>query len=280
MLWLVPPLIGLGALLWNSRRAPVAEVAPVLTPVTYPALPAYASSALVAPEIRVPAAPMMGPGAGQMLPQAAPTAWIAPSAPAYAPEPAMSSPLPESYMPAQPFSVPAPQAPSGFGPPPPPPQAAQPIAIMATTEKTWIRPEPRPWDDRMGRFGFTAPGGFVLGVLSYGPVGWAHVAFQHPDDGPGDGWIETRFLGPVQQQPAMPMPMQAAQAYMQQQMAAQGASAGKTMPGAVVAQGSNANTKKAAMSHAAFMSNAVQGRTTPRQKHKMKQAQRRAQRAA
>lgn len=60
-----------------------------------------------------------------------------------------------------------------------------------------IRPEPRPWDDAtLGRMpgAFTAPKDFPVYVLSYGPVGWAHVLVNHPDEGAVEGWVETRSL--------------------------------------------------------------------------------------
>lgn len=60
-----------------------------------------------------------------------------------------------------------------------------------------IRPEPRAWDDAvLGRMpgAFTAPKDFPVYVLSYGPVGWAHVLVNHPDEGAVEGWVQTSSL--------------------------------------------------------------------------------------
>lgn len=103
-------------------------------------------------------------------------------------------------------------------------QAPQPIAVLRCATDCWVRPQPVPWDDRMGRQAgaFRAPRGHVVQVLSFGPAGWAHVLVDHPDDGRVDGWIETRSLDNGQPAAQPPMQGQQQQQPPMQQQAGQG----------------------------------------------------------
>lgn len=85
----------------------------------------------------------------------------------------------------------------------PAPPSGPVIARARTTTAAWIRPEPRPWDDAWGRFGFRVPAGFPVGVMHFAPAGWAHVAVDHPDEGRVEGFIEATALTPEQATPGM-----------------------------------------------------------------------------
>ena len=86
-----------------------------------------------------------------------------------------------------------------------------------------VRPEPKPWNDAWGRFGFKVPRGFRVDVTSFGPPGWARVELDHPDHGRVPGFAELSSLT-TETPPAPAMP--AAQA----QRAATGASARAARP--------------------------------------------------
>lgn len=79
-------------------------------------------------------------------------------------------------------------------------QRPQPIALMKTNARTFVRPEPRAWDDSQGRFGFSVPAGFPVAIVALPPQvppGWTKVALQHPDHGAVEGFVEGKFLSPA-----------------------------------------------------------------------------------
>ena len=78
------------------------------------------------------------------------------------------------------------------------PLPSMPIALMRCgVDRCWVRPEARPWNDAMGRFGFSIPKNYPVGVLAFEPAGWAHVELMHPDHGRVDGYIEIAHLSPA-----------------------------------------------------------------------------------
>ena len=177
MLWLLPFLCS-GAICWLNRDRIVA----VATPPRAVTRPAFAAGSFATPYLLPRAAAGYGStpyGTGPLLlPQA--------GSPAASPFAYAGAPL-EPFMSAV---APAPIAPA-MG-------QAGPIALLrCSADGCMVRPEPRPWDDAtLGRMpgAFTAPKDFPVYVLSYGPVGWAHVLVEHPDEGAVEGWIETRSL--------------------------------------------------------------------------------------
>ena len=78
------------------------------------------------------------------------------------------------------------------------PHAARaPLALMRCgVDGCHVRPEPRPWNDAWGRFGFSIPSDYPVGVIAMREDGWAHVELYHPDHGRVDGWIEAAHLVP------------------------------------------------------------------------------------
>lgn len=100
---------------------------------------------------------------------------------------------PAAYMPAG--------APAGAQAQSLPPSGPVIVRMRCRGSRCWVRPEPRPWDDAWGRFGFLAPDGFPVGVMHFAPEGWAHVEVHHPDHGRMEGFIELASLaadsGPV-----------------------------------------------------------------------------------
>ena len=176
-------------------------------------------------------------------------------------------------------------------------QSPAPIATLrAAIDRCPVRPEPRAWDDAsMGRFGFAVPRGYPIAVLAFGPVGWAHVLIQHPDDpSPVDGWVETKNLAdPAQEQqqqqsqPQQPQP-QTQQSQTQQtvpapgtparaayeRMAAYMAQHGQRM---VVGSGQPSTGADASGRFAGSAApTSVQGRTSPRMRQQDRRAQKRA----
>ena len=177
MLWLIPFLCS-GAICWLNRDRISAAVAPSrMSPVARPAF-AFGAQPFASPYLLPRAAAGYGStpyGTGQLLLPSGPAA--SPFAYADAGRPMAAPFLSEAPAPAQP---------------------ATPIAILRCSgDGCMIRPEPRAWDDAtLGRMpgAFTAPKDFPVYVLSYGPVGWAHVLVNHPDEGAVEGWVETRSL--------------------------------------------------------------------------------------
>lgn len=174
MLWLLPFLCS-GAICWLNRdRIGVARVAPssAMRPVFH-AGPSYLALPQTAGYRNTPY------GVGHLL--------LAPAASPFGYADAGPSGDPSAFMPPEPLAQVPPTAP-----------ATGPIALLRCSEDgCMIRPEPRPWDDAtLGRMpgAFTAPKDFPVYVLSYGPVGWAHVLVNHPEDGTVEGWVETRSL--------------------------------------------------------------------------------------
>ena len=75
--------------------------------------------------------------------------------------------------------------------------AAKPVlARMVTSMRAAVRPEPRPWNDAWGRYGFSIPRGFPVNVVAFGPAGWAEVQIQHPEQGLAPGFMELAHLAP------------------------------------------------------------------------------------
>ena len=161
-----------------------------------------------------------------------------------------------------------------------------PIATLYCADRCPIRPEPRPWNDQtMGPFGFTAPRGHPVSVLSYGPVGWAHVLVQHPDDpSPVEGWVETRFLtnSPTPQPAPAPQPQPTASA----QGPTDQSSVAHQLMNDYIAQ--RTRRRQAGMSAPAtggvssrfarpMPATPVQGRQTPRMKRQQRMAAKKAQ---
>ena len=175
MLWLIPFLCS-GAICWLNRDSIAAVAAPRTAPRPAFGAGPFATSYFALP----PAAAGYGStpyGVGQL---ALPPVGTAPAASpfAFANDP---------YL--QPLQSPAPL---------PAVQTPAPIALLrCAIDACPVRPEPRAWDDAtLGKMpgAFTAPRGFPVHVLSYGPVGWANVLVNHPDEGAVEGWIEARFL--------------------------------------------------------------------------------------
>ena len=181
MLWLIPFLCS-GAICWLNRERIGAAVAPSrVMPVAR-----FGARPLASPYLLPRAVAGYGStpyGTGQLLLPPGPAA--SPFAYADAGRP-MPMPLPSE--------APAPAPP------------ATPIALLRCSgDGCMIRPEPRAWDDAtLGRMpgAFTAPKDFPVYVLSYGPVGWAHVLVSHPDEGAVEGWVETRSLTDAAPTPA------------------------------------------------------------------------------
>ena len=177
MLWLLPFICSAGICWLNRGRIAAVMAPPVAARPAFGAGP-FASSPYLLP--RAAAGYGSTPySTGQLLlpqhagaPAASPFAYANPLAPAMAaPEPVMAPAVSP---------------------------ALSPIAVMRCgADGCMIRPEPRPWDDAtLGRMpgAFTAPKDFPVYVLSFGPVGWAHVLVNHPDEGAVEGWVETRLL--------------------------------------------------------------------------------------
>ena len=179
MLWLLP-FICSGAICWLNRDRIAAVAAPrAVARSTFGAGP-FATPYLLPQAAQAAGYGNMPYGTGQlMLPPAA-------SPFAYASAPA-ATPFAYAYANANPS--PEPSAPAA---------AATPIALLrCAADGCMVRPEPRAWDDAtLGRMpgSFTAPKDFPVYVLSYGPVGWAHVLVNHPDEGAVEGWVEMRSL--------------------------------------------------------------------------------------
>ena len=187
----------------------------------YGAPPAYADPTFV------PNAAPFTPSPYFVAPPPGPSAFV------QQPAPGMYGPPPDPYAqslfqsPFQPY--PAQPFPSQGAPP-------QPIAVLrCAADRCWVRPQPIPWDDRMGRQdgAFSAPRGHVFNVLAFGPVGWAHVLVQHPDDGLVEGWVETRFLENAQQPQQQPQQSQQAPQQQSQQGQQQGQQPPPPVPGGV-----------------------------------------------
>ena len=76
--------------------------------------------------------------------------------------------------------------------------AGAPLALMRCgVDGCHVRPEPRAWNDAWGRFGFSIPSDYPVGVIAMREDGWAHVELYHPDHGRVDGWIEAAHLVPA-----------------------------------------------------------------------------------
>lgn len=95
----------------------------------------------------------------------------------------------------------------------PSPSSQKPIIarMRCGQERCSVRPEPRPWDDTQGRFGFTIPAGWPVGVTAFEPFGWAEVSLDHPDHGRVAGFVELAKLVTDTNQgaaPAVPQPVQ------------------------------------------------------------------------
>lgn len=87
-----------------------------------------------------------------------------------------------------------------------------PMALMRCgLEGCSVRPEPRAWNDAWGRFGFTIPQDYPVGIIGMGPPGWVRVELHHPDHGLIDGWIEAAHLLPAA--PAVPAAQTSASLY-------------------------------------------------------------------
>jgi len=72
------------------------------------------------------------------------------------------------------------------------------VTRVVTLTRCWIRPEPRPWDDRRGRQrgAFSVPKNFPMVVVAHRPGGgWMNVRVDHPAEGPVEGWVEVKNLG-------------------------------------------------------------------------------------
>ena len=233
MLWLLPFLCS-GAICWLNRDRIAAAAAPPRVAVrpTFGAGP-FATSYFALP----PAAAGYGStpyGVGQLaLPAASPSS----TAPAASPFAFGSDP----YL--QPLQSPAPS---------PTLQTPAPIAVLrCAIDGCPVRPEPRAWDDAtLGRMpgSFTAPRGFPVYVLSYGPVGWANVLVNHPDEGAIEGWIEARFLTEAPIESASP-----------------GSSASPASPGTSTTSSTTttAGTSEAMARHLEFVQRRGPGRSPP-----------------
>ena len=172
MLWLLPFICSAG-ICWLNRDRIAAAVAPP----------------------RAVARPMFGAGPFATSPFLLPRAAAGFGGTPYGVGPLLLSPAPAvAYANA---NAPA-ASPFAYASAPPESSPTAPIALLrCAADGCMIRPEPRPWDDAtLGRMpgAFTAPKDFPVYVLSYGPVGWAHVRVNHPDEGSVEGWIETRSL--------------------------------------------------------------------------------------
>ena len=203
MLWLIPFLCS-GAICWLNRDRIAAAAAPSRAlAVTRPTF-AFGARPLASPYLLPRAAAGYGStpyGTGRLLlppsPAASPFAYAdpytaAPAAPMPPSDPSFFSPMGQASASTAPTA---------------------PIALLRCSgDGCMIRPEPRAWDDAtLGRMpgAFTAPKDFPVYVLSYGPVGWAHVLVNHPDEGAVEGWVETRSLTDAAPSPApAPAPMQ------------------------------------------------------------------------
>lgn len=160
----------------------------------------------------------------------------------------------------------APPPPSATSPPPAPPPI---IARMRCGQRCWVRPEPRQWNDAWGRFGFSIPAGWSVGVVSFEPSGWARVTLAHPDHGRADGFVEVSQLVPDNGQPqggpAMPaMP------------GMQGAATGNCPGGVCPVPQGGAQVGKGAMPQSAFMAT----QPTASQRSRKRNAKMKAKRAA
>lgn len=188
MIWLLPLALGAGVL-WAVNRAGRAAPPIMMTPAQTSAMfapPPYAGEGLPGMSGGGMPGMMSGGGGASLAPMLG--AYVAPALQAQPYDPASD---PALYG-AQPLM-------GVYGAPPQSQMNAtpqQPIATLrCAAERCWVRPEPRQWDDAtMGRFGFTAPRGFPIHVLSFGPTGWANVVVEHPDDGMVEGWVETQYL--------------------------------------------------------------------------------------
>ena len=212
-------------------------------------------------------APALPPGPGPGLPGPGPGLVDAgPGAPLTGAYVAPTSAAPGARLP---FGTPAFGSPTAAAMPPPapvaPPNPARPIIARGhTRERTWVRPEPRPWDDRQGRFGFSIPAAYPVGVVAFAPAGWAEVVLNHPTDGQAGGFIELAKLAPAQASPGI---------------SANGAATGNC-PGGVCPVPGPSGGRPAAPMGGGGGGGAGLFRQTNAQKARMKASSRRAKRAA